>query len=394
MAVYKRGGTWWFKFTFHGTCIRESTNQSNKRVAEQIEAARKTGLAKAEVGIRDAPRVPILRVFIEQTYLPYVETQFAAKKTTLDYSRIQARHLIAFVPLSSAPIDSITPAMVSGLIEKHRAADYEVSSINRVLQVLRRVLHLAVEWGVIGRLPVKIALVPGETRRERVLSMDEESKYLQAARSIGEELLASYRKSLTGIRAVKRGETPTVPADPFMLADVATLLLDLALRPDEVYRARWDWIRDGSLHVPTGKTKNARRAIPLSTRVAAIIDMRRTEARPDWIFPADTQSGHMEQSTLKKQHAKACLLAKIQGVPFYTFRHTCLTRWATHLDPYTLAYFAGHSDFGTTRRYVHPNLDTARESMKAAREAQGGHKNGHSDKQAGLTEPGFLPVIN
>jgi len=29
-------------------------------------------------------------------------------------------------------------------------------------------------------------------------------------------------------------------------------------------------------------------------------------------------------------------------LPFYTFRHTCLTRWSPHMDPYTLAYFAGH----------------------------------------------------
>jgi hypothetical protein len=48
------------------------------------------------------------------------------------------------------------------------------------------------------------------------------------------------------------------------------------------------------------------------------------------------------------------------------------------LDPYTLAYFAGHSDFGTTRRYVHPNLDSGRAAMEKAREVQGGHKNGHN----------------
>jgi hypothetical protein len=42
MAVYKRGKVWWFKFTFNGEQCRESTKQTNKRVAEQIEAARKT----------------------------------------------------------------------------------------------------------------------------------------------------------------------------------------------------------------------------------------------------------------------------------------------------------------------------------------------------------------
>ena|ERR1017187_1353612 len=62
----------------------------------------------------------------------------------------------------------------------------------------------------------------------------------------------------------------------------------------------------------------------------------------------------MEQYTLTKRHSKACELAGIEPSPFYTFRHTCLTRWTSHMDPYALAYFAGRSDFGTTRRLRPP----------------------------------------
>jgi len=47
MAVYKRGRVWWYRFTWNAHPIRESTKQTNKRVAEQIEAAHKTSLAKA-----------------------------------------------------------------------------------------------------------------------------------------------------------------------------------------------------------------------------------------------------------------------------------------------------------------------------------------------------------
>lgn len=58
----------------------------------------------------------------------------------------------------------------------------------------------------------------------------------------------------------------------------------------------------------------------------------------------------------------------------YTFRHTCLTRWAAHMDPYTLAYLAGHSDFSTTRRYVHPQVQTVRDAIERARNGQPGRK--------------------
>jgi hypothetical protein len=34
--------------------------------------------------------------------------------------------------------------------------------------------------------------------------------------------------------------------------------------------------------------------------------------------------------------------------------------------------------FGTTRRYVHPSMDTGRSAMEKAREVQGGHKSGHN----------------
>ena len=47
-------------------------------------------------------------------------------------------------------------------------------------------------------------------------------------------------------------------------------------------------------------------------------------------------------------------LGASQPFELYTLRHTCLTRWAPHMDPWTLAYLAGHRDMNITKRYVHP----------------------------------------
>ncbi len=378
MAVYKRGDVWWFKFTWNGEAIRESTKQGNKRIAEQIESARKTGLAKGEVGIRDRAPVPTFKQFAERDYLPHVQTRFADKRSTLAYCRVQAKHLIDYPPLAGANLDAITPAIISSFIENRRKAGYEVSSINRALQVLRRMLHLAVDWGRIDKSPAKVSLLPGERRREQVLSLEEEAAFLLAVGQTGDSIIAAHVRALEGIRATKRGEQPIPPVDPFLLRDVSTVLLDCGLRPEECYRMRWEHVRRDSLHVPYGKTVNARREIPMSERAAAILDARRQSFSSEWVFPAPTHSGHIEQSTLKKAHAQACKRAGLSPFVPYTFRHTCLTRWAAILDPYTLAYLAGHSDFGTTKRYVHPNLNTAREAIERARKAQGGHKIGHT----------------
>jgi len=46
------------------------------------------------------------------------------------------------------------------------------------------------------------------------------------------------------------------------------------------------------------------------------------------------------------------------------------------LDPWTLAYLAGHRDMTITKRYVHPQAGTI---LAAVERAQAGHKIGHSD---------------
>ena len=50
----------------------------------------------------------------------------------------------------------------------------------------------------------------------------------------------------------------------------------------------------------------ARRRIPMTQRVQAILEMRLSSAAgSEWVFPAATRSGHIEPSTVTKQHAKA-----------------------------------------------------------------------------------------
>jgi hypothetical protein len=54
----------------------------------------------------------------------------------------------------------------------------------------------------------------------------------------------------------------------------------------------------------------------------------------------------------------------------------CLTRWAKHIDPFTLHVLAGHTDMNTTKRYIHRNETNIREAMY---KVWGGHSLGHSE---------------
>ena len=95
-------------------------------------------------------------------------------------------------------------------------------------------------------------------------------------------------------------------------------------------------------------------------------------ANNEWVFPAATRSGHIEKSTSEEATSRRrANWRRSEPFSLYTFRHTCLTRWAAYMDPYTLAYLAGHSDFSTTRRYVHPQAQTVRDAMERARTGAG-----------------------
>ena len=52
MAVFKRGGVWWYKFYFAGQFIRESTKSTSKTVAENAENQRRRELEQAYHNLR------------------------------------------------------------------------------------------------------------------------------------------------------------------------------------------------------------------------------------------------------------------------------------------------------------------------------------------------------
>jgi integrase len=388
MAVFKRGNIWWYKFNWNGETIRESTKQSNKRIAQDIEAAHKTSLAKGEVGLRDRKPVPKLKDFAEQDFLPFVRSTSAGKPRTVTFYETTVSNLMAFGKLANLRLDAITPQDLADFVAHRRGAEMQISTINRDLATVRRIFHLAQEWGRVTTILPRVRMLPGENQRERVLTVEEENRYLRAATMLGRESEYAYERALEGIRAMRRGEQPK-KRDAYLLRDVSTILIDCALRPEECHRLKWENIRDGAIEVFTGKRKAARRRIPASARVLSILDFRRTASPSDWIFPADTQSGHIETGTLKKQHRKALSASMVANFVPYDLRHTCLTRWAKVMDPFTLKKLAGHTDLNTTMRYVHLNDADVRQTME---KAQGGHNSGHSADSADSIGDGELGV--
>ncbi len=113
--------------------------------------------------------------------------------------------------------------------------------MNRELATLRRILRLAYEWKEIDRVP-RIRLLGGERIRDFVLSRAQERIYLEAC--------------------------------PQPLKDIAVLMLETGLRIGETLALEWpDVVLEplsgscfGYIRIREGKSKNARRTLPLTDR--------------------------------------------------------------------------------------------------------------------------------
>lgn len=331
MSIYKRDNCkiYWYKFMWKGELIRQSTKQRNNKVARDMESAHRTALAKGEVGIREKKPAPTLRDFLRDEFLPFAETKHAAKPLTLRYYKQGSAMLTKTLGLAGLRLDEVTDQHAQEFARHH--STLSSSGINRGLRTLRRALNLAYQWGKLEK-QVKVALAKGEKQRDRVLTEGESGKYLKAC--------------------------------PQPWRDCATLILDEGFRPGEVFALRWPHVlmnADGSgfIQIVEGKSKAARRVLPMTPRVYGLLYARHeATGRPEdgWIFPSSSKSGHFNGDAAKEQHKKALDDSGVADFVPYILRHTALTRLGEYVggDVFALAYIAGHSSITVTQRYVHP----------------------------------------
>jgi len=344
MAVYKRGNTWWYEFVFNGERIRASTKQSNKRVAEQMEAAEKTRLAKGEVGIVERKPVPTLREFAPR-FTAAIETLCANKPATIKFYKGKLKALLAHEPFASSKLDQIEEAAIEQYKRRRsqeitrRKLPRSPASVNRELATLRRLLNLAHEWKVIARVP-KIRLLRGERHREFVLDYDQEELYLA-----------------------------TAPTD---LRDLAVLMLDTGLRVGEALSLQWPQVHLepagaaslGYARVLASVSKNSKqRNVPLTGRVAEML-RRLGPQKEGYVFHRDDGSP-LYQTWLNQRHAKLRKLLKlpVEFVP-HSLRHTFGTRLGeAGADAFTIMKLMGHCSVVVSQRYVHPTPETMEEAL-------------------------------
>jgi integrase len=402
MSIYKRGNVYWYKFMWNGKVIRESTKQGSDKKARDMQSKHRARLAdeekehekacehlgcsevlrcheceklfNADKALKKAANIfcspacaaawdkknamPTLQQFFEgeHGFLKYAEARHKHKPPTLRYYK-QGCDMLLKSEVAGLRLDEITDEHAQRFSARYSALS--PSGINRGLRTLRRVMSLAFQWGKIDR-QVRIALAPGERQRDRVLSEQEEETYLSAC--------------------------------PQPWKDCAIIMLDEAFRPGEVFALRWSHIHlnedgTGLIQIVDGKTKAARRILPMNPRVYALLLARFEEAgKPEdgWIFARPSNpSKHITDALTKGQHRKALDDSGVKDFVPYTLRHTALTRFgvAAGNNVFAVAQIAGHASLSTTKRYVHPEAEAIKQVF-AASQLRVGTKLGTAGKKS------------
>jgi integrase len=137
MSVYKRGGVYWFSFVFSERRVQKSTKQGNRKAAIDIESAHRTALAKGEVGITPPKR--------ERRTIG--ELLDALKATYEQDGKLspQNRSLLsrAKQDFASKTATELTTEDIEKYVQRRKGESAKNSSINRVMEVLRRAYKLA-----------------------------------------------------------------------------------------------------------------------------------------------------------------------------------------------------------------------------------------------------------
>jgi integrase len=273
MSIFKRGSTYWYHFLYEGRHIQRSTKQGNPRTARQIEAAYRTALAKGDVGITERTKTPAFKAAMAD-FLSWSRQEHQMAPSSAERYRYSSFALLSF--FGDKPLDKITPEEVERY-KTSRAAEYKTvrgkdkkrvqtkqrlrpATVNRELACLRAMFNHAIKGDVPLRNPISKTAAKAlreDNEQTRVLNYEEQGKYLAKA-------------------------TP-------MLWDLATLMLETGMRPEEVYRIQPEnvCLAESYLFNPYGKTKAAKRRIKLTATAKSIL-VRRLMNCGAFLFPCET----------------------------------------------------------------------------------------------------------
>ena len=197
---------------------------------------------------------------------------------------------------------------------------------NRVLEVLRKALNLAIRWQWIKNNPADGFKRNIEQPRHRYLSQDEISRLLREADNIDDKI------------------APVV----------IRLLLLTGARLGEVLKAKWEHfdLEEGIWTKPSSHTKQKLlHRVPLSGEAILILKKLKKSSESEYLFP--TKNGTPKKD-IKWSWGKIIKAANLEDIRLHDLRHTYASVLASEgLSLPIIGQLLGHTQAQTTQRYAH-----------------------------------------
>jgi integrase len=154
------------------------------------------------------------------------------------------------------------------------------------------------------------------------------------------------------------------------LRDIAVLMLETGMRPEEIYRIERENVHLSERYIfnPYGKTKAAKRRINLTAAAAEVLKRRLNEPKGRCLFPHEKDADR-PMLKVNNAHDGALKRTKVAHFRLYDLRHTWATRAAmAGIDLVTLAAMLGHSRIQMVLRYAHPTQQHQAHAMQRLEE--------------------------
>ncbi|WP_010654194.1 tyrosine-type recombinase/integrase [Fluoribacter dumoffii] len=311
MALYKRDGVWWTDIFHKGKRVRKSTGTTIRQDAQRFHDQLKNELWNEKV-VNSIPNKSWMDAVVR-----WLEE--SAHKRSLETDKIHLSWLDPY--LKRYLLADIDSNLIESIAKKKERTGVTLSTVNRVLEILRAILTRAhKEWGWLESMPL-IRMRRVENRRIRWLSKEEVARLLK--------------------------ELPT------HLKDMAAFTLATGLRESNVTQLKWAQInleRGHALIHPEDSKTNRAIPVPLNKQAISIISSQEGK-HPIYVF---TYQG--KPVTRCNNHAwqKALARAGIEDFRWHDLRHT----WASwHVQNGTalheLQQLGGWSNYEMVLRYAH-----------------------------------------
>lgn len=302
-----------------------------RKQAEHLRRQVDTGVDPLEgrISEREAPTVRALFDQYEEEHLPTKALRSAADDRAMWKNDI-------LPALGAKKVADLRPQDCDAL---HRCiSQTRPTRANRVNEVLRKALNLAIRWGWIERNPASGVRRNPEPKRHRYLGREEVGRLIDALN--------------------KHSERTSSDAVLFMLLT--------GCRKSEALKATWSqfdlpnrvWTK------PSAETKQRREhRVPYSSAAAAILKCRLSKTAGPHVFAGNTGAALQD---VRRTWAAVCKSADLRSVRLHDLRHTFASLVASSGQSLmVVGELLGHSTPQTTKRYAHLYDDALRSAAES-----------------------------